>query len=86
MDDAGYMTYTITHAENLGNRILIRYNGRLFQGILIEMLPRRGVVEAIRPGAVIRVKLLQEGLRDAIVSHMQLWDPKTDEWIDLYVD
>ena len=85
MDDH-YRTYTITQAENLGNRILIRYNGRLFQGILIEMLPRPELVEAIRPGATIRVKLLQEGLRDAIVSHMQLRDEPSGEWIDLYVD
>lgn len=86
MHDEDYRIYTVTYAENLGNRILIRYDGKLFQGILIEMLPRPDLIAAIKPGAQIRVKLLQHGLRDAIVSHMQLRHPATGEWIDLYVD
>lgn len=69
-----------------GDHLIIEYGGRLFGGILPELLAA-GVEGLIVPGAqvIVRHHTPDSGRPNQIV-HMLIWHPVEDGWADLYAD
>ena len=82
----GYQVVTIESVRRDGDHLLIQYNGRLFGGILPELLAD-GVESMIVPGAriIIRYHTPDSGRLNQ-VAHMLMWHPTEEGWIDLYAD
>lgn len=80
-----YRLYRIESIRREPDAIVITYSGRIFGGIVPELLAP-GVAELIVPGAEIIVRLhTEETGGPNQVAHMLLRHP-TEEWAELYED
>ena len=82
----GYQRHVITAVENHGDSLTIKYDGRVFGGIMLDQLPA-GVAEGILPGTelIVRVHTVETGnvgqVADMLVPH-----PSGDGWAEIYAD
>jgi len=66
--------------------IVITYTGRIFGGILKELLSP-GVADAIRPGAELFIRYAEEAaVARRQVVHVIMRHPHGDGWAELYAD
>lgn len=80
-----YQSHRIESVRREPDAIVIRYSGRIFGGIVPELLAP-GVAELIVPGAEIIVRLHTPETGDPRqVAHMLVRHP-TEEWAELYDD
>lgn len=82
----GYRAATIDGVHRTGDHLIIEYGGRLFGGILPELLAE-GVETLIVPSAqiIVRHHTADSGRPNQVV-HMLIWHPAGDGWVDLYAD
>lgn len=81
-----YDLHVITAVEHLGDSLMIRYDGRIFSGIMLDELPP-GILESIRPGTKLIVRLHTAETGDAgQVAHMLIPHPSQDGWAEVYAD
>lgn len=80
-----YQCHRIDTVRREADAIVIRYSGRVFGGIVPELLAP-GVAELLVPGAEIIVRLhTAETGEPNQVAHMLVRHP-TEEWAELYED
>ena len=82
----GYRRHVISAVETHGDSMTIRYDGRLFCGIMLEELPV-GIAECILPGTelIIRCHTAETGY-DGQVAHILIPHPFVEGWADIYED
>lgn len=82
----GYRAVTIQEVRRASDHLIVQYEGRLFGGILPELLDE-GVEALIVPGAkiIIRYHTPDSGRPNQLV-HMLIWHPTEQAWADLYAD
>ena len=82
----GYTSAVIDDVERSGDHIVLRYAGRVFGGILPELLTPE-IDAAIVPGAVIIIRLHTPETGGAgQVAHLLIRHPTDDGWAELYAD
>ncbi len=80
----GYQRHVITAVEHHGDSLAIKYGGRVFCGIMLDLLPA-GVAESIRLGTEVIVRLhTAESGRVGQVAHMLVPHPREDGWAEVY--
>jgi hypothetical protein len=79
-----YTAHRVQSVRHEADAIVIAYDGRIFGGILPELLPP-GALAGLVAGALIIVRLHEEGTGwPGQVAHMALWDADREMWIELY--
>lgn len=82
----GYQIVTIEAVRRADDHLIIEYGGRLFGGILPELLAE-GVEALVAPGAQVIVRQHTESSgRPGQVVHMLIWHAAEDGWSELYAD
>jgi hypothetical protein len=82
----GYRRHVITEVIKDGDNLTIKYDGRVFGGIMICELPP-GVEESIRPGTevIVRTHTAETG-EVGQVAHMLVPHPTDEGWAEVYAD
>ena len=77
---------TIESVRRADDHLLIEYGGRVFGGILPELLAD-GVEALIVPGSQVIVRRhTPDSGRPGQLVHMLIWHPAAEGWVDLYAD
>jgi hypothetical protein len=77
---------TIEAVRRADDHLIIEYGGRLFAGILPELLAE-GVDAMIVPGVQVIVRYhTPDSGRPNQVAHMLMWHQSENGWVDLYAD
>ena len=81
-----FMKFTIERVERLEDRLILRYGGRVFGGVMLDILEEE-ISSAIRPGAelIARYHTAETGQPDQ-VAHMLIRQPGDGGWAEIYAD
>lgn len=81
-----YRRHVISDVIRHDDAITIKYNGRIFGGIILAELPE-GIAEHIRPGTeiIVRTHTPETGGENQ-VAHMLIPNPFDDGWAEIYED
>ena len=81
-----FTKFTIERVERLADRLILRYGGRIFGGVMLDVM-EEDVTAAIRPGADIIVRYhTPETGQPGQVAHMLIRHPGDDGWAEIYAD
>ncbi|MCH7702645.1 MAG: hypothetical protein IID37_13255 [Planctomycetes bacterium] len=82
----GYRSFIIGAVQRFEETITIEYDGRMFGGIMPELLAPE-IDRAIKPGVEILVRHHATKTGDAKqLAHMLIRHPAKPEWVEVYVD
>ena len=81
-----FTKFTIEHVERLEDRLIISYDGRIFGGVMLDVLEEE-ISSAIRPGAelIARYHTAETG-QPGQVAHMLIRHPDGGGWAEIYAD
>ncbi len=81
-----FSKFTIERVERLEDRLIIRYGGRVFGGVMLDVLEEE-ISSAIRPSAevIVRYHTAETGHPDQ-VAHMLIRHPGDGGWAEIYAD
>ena len=81
-----FTKFTIEHVERLEDRLILRYGGRVFGGVMLDVLEEE-ISSAIRPGAelIARYHTAETG-QPGQVAHMLIRHPGDGGWAEIYAD
>ncbi len=81
-----FTKFTIERVERLEDRLIIRYGGRVFGGVMLDVLEDE-ISWAIRPGAelIARYHTSETG-QPGQVAHMLIRHPGNGGWAEIYAD
>ncbi len=81
-----FTRFTIERVERLEDRLIIRYGGRIFGGVMLDVLEDE-ISSAIRPGAelIARYHTSETG-QPGQVAHMLIRHPGDGGWAEIYAD
>ena len=81
-----FTKFTIERVERLEDRLIIRYGGRIFGGVMLDVLGDE-IVSAVRPGAevIVRYHTAETG-NPGQVAHMLIRHPDDGGWAEIYAD
>ncbi len=81
-----FTKFTIERVERLEDRLIIRYGGRVFGGVMLDVLEQE-ISSAIRPGAqlIARYHTAETG-EPGQVAHMLIRHPGDGGWAEIYAD
>ncbi len=81
-----FSCFTVDSVERSGDSLVLRYQGRLFGGVLVSLLAA-DIVEAVQPGTEIFVRYhTAETGRPGQIAHMLIRHPSGHGWAELYAD
>ena len=83
----GYEHFRLDDVVRDGDGLTIKYAGRIFGGILPELL-EPDVLQAVQPGAdvIVRYRRPQPGQPQTQVVHMLVRDRRKNIWAEVYAD
>ena len=81
-----FTRFLIEGVERLEDRLIIRYGGRIFGGVMLDVLEDE-VTVGIRAGAevIVRYHTAETGHPDQ-VAHMLIRHPSDGGWAEIYAD
>ncbi len=81
-----FTRFLIEGVERLEDRLIIRYSGRIFGGVMLDVLEDE-ISSAIRRGAevFVRYHTAETGQPDQ-VAHMLIRHPGESGWAEIYAD
>ncbi|MCZ6652856.1 MAG: hypothetical protein O7D91_07500 [Planctomycetota bacterium] len=81
-----FTKFTIERVERLEDRLILRYGGRVFGGVMLDVLEEE-ISSAIRPGAelIARYHTAETG-QPGQVAHMLIRHPGDGGWAEIYAD
>ena len=81
-----FTKFTIERVERLEDRLIIRYGGRVFGGVMLDVLEDE-ISSAIRRGTelIARYHTVETGQPGQVV-HMLIRHPSADGWAEIYAD
>ena len=81
-----FTKFTIERVERLEDRLILRYGGRVFGGVMLDVLEEE-ISSAIRPGAelIARYHTAETG-QPGQVAHMLVRHPGDGGWAEIYAD
>ena len=81
-----FTRFLIEGVERLEDRLIIRYGGRIFGGVMLEVLEDE-ISSAIRRGAevIVRYHTAETGHPNQ-VAHMLIRHPGEGGWAEIYAD
>ena len=81
-----FTRFLIEGVERLEDRLIIRYGGRIFGGVMLDVLEEE-ISSAIRPGAelIARYHTSETG-QPGQVAHMLIRHPGDGGWAEIYAD
>ncbi len=81
-----FTRFVIEEVERLEDRLIIRYGGRIFGGVMLDVLEDE-ISSAIRHGAevFVRYHTAETGNPDQ-VAHMLIRHPGEAGWAEIYAD
>ena len=81
-----FTKFTIERVERLEDRLIIRYGGRVFGGVMLDVLEEE-ISSAIRRGAelIARYHTAETG-QPGQVAHMLIRHPGDGGWAEIYAD
>ncbi len=81
-----FKKFTIEQVERLEDRLIIRYGGRIFGGVMLDVLEDE-ISSAIRCGneVFVRYHTAETGHPDQ-VAHMLIRHPGEGGWAEIYAD
>ncbi len=81
-----FTKFTIEHVERLEDRLIISYDGRIFGGVMLDVLEEE-ISSAIRNGAelIARYHTSETG-HPGQVAHMLVRHPDGGGWAEIYAD
>jgi hypothetical protein len=83
----GYDAHTIESAQRDGDHLIVTYGGKIFGGIVSDLLASDRVREAVRPGSQIIVRHhTEETGQLGQIAHMLIKHPDEPGWAELYAD
>ena len=81
-----FTRFLIEGVERLEDRLIIRYGGRIFGGVMLDVLEEE-ISSAIRPGTelIARYHTSETG-QPGQVAHMLIRHPGDGGWAEIYAD
>lgn len=82
-----YLPHSIDAVRLDGEHLIITYGGKIFGGIVVDLLASDDVRGAVRPGAEVFVRYHTPGSGyDGQIAHMIMRHPSEPGWAELYAD
>ncbi len=81
-----FRSFTIEQVDRLEDRLIIHYGGRVFGGVMLDVLEDE-ISSAIRPGVelIARYHTAETG-QPGQVAHMLIRQPAGGGWAEIYAD